>query len=510
MIPPERRLSACEALIEQSAFFVVHAPRQTGKTTAMKVLAARLTESGRYAALWFSCEEARVFADNLDAAERAIWNAIQTQARSALPESLWPPDPEDAPLGRFLGTQLSRWAASGPRPPVIIFDEIDSLSGDALLSVLSQLRAGYNARPAPFPWSVVLCGMRDVRDYKVASGGGPVRLGSSSPFNIKTASVRLGNFSQAEVAELYEQHTAETGQVFTPEALARAFELTEGQPWLVNALAREVVEEMRVPAEQSITIGDIDEAKERLIRARATHLDSLLARLHEESVRKVLEPVIAGEMPAHDPLDDDQQYVLDLGLIAPDRPVRIANPIYREIILRVLASSAEAWVLEDPRSYVAQDGTLDVPRLFEGFVEFWRQHGELLAPRMLYSEAAAQLVLMGYLHRIVNGGGSLDREIGVGRKRIDMVLRWPYPGEHGKRLVQRAAIEVKVWRDRDKKGDPLTSGLQQIDEYLGRLGLDQGILVLFDCRSAAAPIEERTRFEAAKTPSGRDVTVIRA
>jgi hypothetical protein len=215
-------------------------------------------------------------------------------------------------------------------------------------------------------------------------------------------------------------------------------------------------------------------------------------------------------MPQHDPLDDDQQYVMDLGLIAAETTVRIANPIYREVIMRVLASSAEPWILEDPRRYVAPNGKLDVKGLFEGFAEFWKQHGELLTPRMAYSEAAAQLVLVGFLHKIVNGGGLIEREIGVGKKRIDIMVQWPYTDENGKKQAQKMAVEVKVWRDRDKKGDPLVQGLKQIDEYLARLGLDEGTLVIFDSRSIAAPIDDRTRFESQVTASGRTVTLLRA
>jgi hypothetical protein len=79
----------------------------------------------------------------------------------------------------------------------------------------------------------------------------------------------------------------------------------------------------------------------------------------------------------------------------------------------------------------------------------------------------------------------------------------------GKRVVQRIAMELKVWRDRDKKGDPLERGMAQLDEYLGRLGLEEGVLVVFDCRAKAEAIEERTRIEEGRTPSGRRVTVLR-
>jgi hypothetical protein len=446
----------------------------------------------------------------VSAAERAVWGSIEDAARLDMPEPLRPPARVDADTGLFLGAQLTRWAQSCPRPLLLIFDEIDALVGNSLISVLSQLRAGFPDRPTAFPWSVALCGMRDVRDYKAASGGGPVRMGSSSPFNIKEESLRLGSFTEAELRALYGQHTTETGQPFTEEALARAFELTQGQPWLVNALAREVVEKLSVPRSEPITAAHLDAAKERVILERATHLDSLLARLAEPRVRRVLEPILAGDLPYQDPLNDDYQYVTDLGLIAPDPPVRIANPIYREIILRVLAGSAERAVLADPRSFVGKEGRLDMDRLLQSFADFWREHGEILAGHVEYAEVAAQLVFMAYLHRIVNGGGFIDREVGIGRKRIDLLVRWPFTDARGERALQRAAFELKVWRDRDKKGDPLGQGLTQLDDYLARLGLDEGVLVIFDGRSAAAPIEARTRFEQAQTPSGRQVTVLRA
>ena len=90
MIPAERRLPECEALIAKGAYFVVHAPRQTGKTTAMKALGRRLTAEGRYAALRFSCQNAQVFSDDVGAAEEAVWSAVEPRRprRTALPAAL--------------------------------------------------------------------------------------------------------------------------------------------------------------------------------------------------------------------------------------------------------------------------------------------------------------------------------------------------------------------------------------------------------------------------------------
>ena len=345
-----------------------------------------------------------------------------------------------------------------------------------------------------------------MRDYKAASGGDPTRLGTSSPFNIKLTSLRLGDFTEAEVRALYGQHTAETGQVFTEEALARAFALTAGQPWLVNALANEVVDGMAVPPAVAVTAAHVEEAKERLILARATHLDSLAHKLREPAVRRVIAPLLAGETVIGEAYDDDVTYVRDLGLVAPGKEVRIANPIYGEVIARVLAAGAESQVTASPARFVLPDGRLAFRRMLRAFAGFWSEHGEALVAGMPYPEVAPQLVLMAFLQRVVNGGGYIDREYGVGRGRIDLLVRHPYQKADGSAAVQRRAMELKVWRK--GQADPLAKGLAQLDGYLDGLRLSRGTLVIFDARGRVA--RKGVRFTEARTPKGRTVTVMRA
>ena len=506
MVPPEPRFPDAREFIDQQGYFVLHAPRQTGKTTTLRILAKALTAEGRYAALHVTCEEASTAGDDYGAAMRALRYALRKAAEQRLPAELQPPPFPDAPDEQLLGAALGAWAHACPRPLVLFFDEIDALVGDAVTGVLRQLRAGFPERPEHFPWSIILCGMRDVRDYKLAAGGNPPRIGSASPFNVKVESSRLGDFSEGEVRALYAQHTADTGQPFTEAALARAFELTAGQPWLVNALAREIIDKMKIPSLEPITVEHMDEAKERLILARATHLDSLLARLTESRVRRIVEPLIAGDVMHGDDLDDDVAYARALGLIARTNPVRIANPIYREVIVRVLASAAEASITAEPRSFVLPDGRLAFKRLLREFAGFWTEHGLALQAAMPYHEAAPQLVLMAWLQRLVNGGGYIDREYGVGRGRVDLLVRWPYRRKDGTRALQRRAVEIKVWRP--GQADPLKRGLEQLDGYLGQMRLARGVLVIFDRRKpgrAAAP-----RFEETRTPKGRTVRLLRA
>jgi hypothetical protein len=508
MIPAARRLPEAPKLIEQMGYFVVHAPRQTGKTTALRALAQSLTAEGRFAAVHFTCEMGATAEEDYGAAERLVLHELRNQAEGTLPPDLRPPPRPEAPPGSQLNTALAAGARACTRPLALFFDEIDALRGQSLLSILRQLRGGFSNRPSDFPASVVLCGLRDVRDYKAASGGDPTRLGTSSPFNIKIESLRLGDFSEGDLRELYGQHTAETGQVFTEEALARAYELTAGQPWLVNALAREVVEKLSVSPDESITAAHMDQAKERLILARATHLDSLVARLMEPRIRRVVEPILASSMVGDgDIYNDDISYLRDLGLIAPNKPLRIANPIYKEVIVRVLSTFAEDRVLDAPSAFVLPDGRLAFRKLLRRFAAFFREHGEALVGSMPYAEVAPQLVLMAYLQRIVNGGGFIDREYGVGRGRIDLLIRWPYTRPDGRKAMQRRALELKVWRAGEK--DPQKSGLAQLDGYLAQLGLRRGVLVVFDRRPAGKGARRRAHFDKARTPSGREVTVLR-
>jgi hypothetical protein len=132
------------------------------------------------------------------------------------------------------------------------------------------------------------------------------------------------------------------------------------------------------------------------------------------------------------------------------------------------------------------------------FLEFWRQHGELLLKSSPYHEIPPHLVLMAFLHRVVNGSGTLEREYAIGSGRMDICLRY------GKVVM---GIELKVRRE---KLDPLTKGLTQLDKYLDGLGLDTGSLVIFDRRPGLPPMGERISIEEAFSPGGRIITVIRA
>ena len=184
--------------------------------------------------------------------------------------------------------------------------------------------------------------------------------------------------------------------------------------------------------------------------------------------------------------------------MSPQGGLIIANPIYQEVLPRVLSQTPQASLPQIAPSWLTSEGTLAPERLLQAFLSFWRQHGEPLLKSSPYHEIAPHLVLMAFLHRVVNGGDTLEREYAIGTDRMDICLRY------GQVTL---GMELKVWRQ--GRPDPFTAGLKQLDRYLAGLALDRGWLVIFDQRSGLPPIAERTAIEQAVTPEGRAIAVIR-
>ncbi|MEX1363192.1 MAG: ATP-binding protein [Nannocystaceae bacterium] len=358
-LPVLARLPQVRELVQQKLYFVLHAPRQVGKTTSLLALAQELSAEGDYAAVLLSMEQGEPFSHDPGAAELAVLESWRGSAEAWLPAELQPPPWPEAPPGGRIGAALRTWARVAPRPLVVFLDEFDALRDRALVSVLRQVRAGFSMRPEHFPWSLALIGLRDVRDYRVSTSE-EGRLGTASPFNIKAESLTLRNFSHAEVTELYGQHAQETGQSFADEAIALVHSLTQGQPWLVNALGRQLTEVLVTDRSRTIEVQDVQRAKDILIRRQDTHLDSLMDRLREPRVRALLEPMLAGTAPGDVP-EDDRRFAIDLGLLRRSElgGLEVANPIYREIIVRTLASGPSDALPQIPTTWLTPDGDLD-------------------------------------------------------------------------------------------------------------------------------------------------------
>jgi hypothetical protein len=485
-LPPLSRFHLPEILrlISQKKYFVLHAPRQSGKTSCLLALEDYLNASESYKSLYINVESAQAARNNVEKGISAIITEIERRIELSglgldsqrIVKELFDPHLSLSALN----SALTRLAESSPLPFVLLIDEIDALVGDTLISVLRQIRSGYDTRPDHFPSTVILCGVRDVRDYRIQSDTEQMIITGGSAFNIKAESLRIGNFSKEEVRTLSLEHTKETGQVFTTDALNAIWDLTSGQPWLVNALAYETCFKLELGKNPDNPITDcmVEQAKENLIIRRETHLDQLADKLKEERVRRVIEPILTGDLYEGMLRADDIEYVKDLGLItqAPNGEISISNRIYQEIIPRQLSWESQSGMALKQAWFIDDDGRLNISKLIGEFQQFFREHSESWIERFQYKEAGPQILLQAFLQRIVNGGGQIDREYGLGRTRTDLYVRWPL--QDG--TVQRIIIELKIlYKSREQT---IEDGMKQVCKYADRCGADEAHIIVFDRR----------------------------
>jgi hypothetical protein len=478
MLPPAERLVGAQLgrYIRDKLYWVLHAPRQTGKTTFLQNWAREINAGTEAVACYVTIENCQGVPDP-ERAMPTIRDAVRSWAEKyGLPI----PASECVEPQSVVQGILSNWAAlTAPKPLVVLFDEMDVLEGDALISFLRQLRSGFAGRGVgAFPVSIALVGMRDLKDYITAAKGG-IAPNPGSPFNIKEDSALLSNFRKGDVIKLFAQRTEETGQRISDEALDYAYDQSRGQPWIVNSLFKRAI--MRILDEDSretITIEHIKQARQQMIRARETHLDALGVRLRDPRIKYVIESIIVGNNnPDIGRTNPDVELAMDLGLItwSSETGFTIANPIYGEILTGYLNSGYHD-NMPPPSSWVWQkaDGHLDMDALLKEFQRFWRKNSEIWEQKADYTEAFPHLLMQAFLQRILNGGGRLEREYAAGRGRLDLAV------EYKQRWY---IIEIKMVRAYDTPEEVRKEGLQQIAKYRDKIDAKApAYLVIFDRR----------------------------
>jgi len=472
MLPPANRLVGAQLhrYIRDRLYWVLHAPRQTGKTTFLQSWMKEINAGTEAVACYVSVEACQGIQDP-KLAIQTICDAIRGFAVSV--GITVPFYDENIETVFRLNNILWRWSELvAPKPLIVLFDEVDVLQDAALITFLRQLRSGFATRNVGvFPVSVALVGMRDLKDYMAANPG--------SPFNIKEDSAMLSDFRQEDIALLFAQRTEETGQQITKEALNYVYEQSKGQPWIVNSLFMRAT--MRVLDEKStetVTLAHIREARRQMILARETHLDALAVRLENPQIRSVIESLITGEPDPFLAEGEPFRLCLDLGLVTIENgtPV-IANPIYREVIARHITFGTQLAIPQPAWKWEKADGSLDMDKLLKEFQAFWRRHSDLWEQKSNYTEAFPHLLLMAFLQRVINGGGNIEREYAAGRGRMDLAVEY-----HSHLYI----IEIKLIHSYDSPAEIRKEGLEQIRSYRDKTDTSApAYLVLFDRRPEA-------------------------
>jgi hypothetical protein len=500
MLPPEERLIGAQLhrYISDKLYWVLHAPRQTGKTTFLQSWMREINAGQDAVASCYVSVEDCQGVTNREQAMRTVYYDICDYAKM---NNLPVPTLDNIDIEGLLRATLARWAEIvAPKSLVVLFDEVDVLEGDAMIAFLRQLRGGFAERGiGKFPVSIALVGMRDLKDYitKLKDGAAPH---PGSPFNIKADSAVIGNFSKPSIAHLFAQRTAETGQQITQEALDYVWEQSKGQPWIVNNLfLRATMRVLDADDYSEVTHDHTFEACKQMIMARETHLDALAYRLDDPRIRLVMEKLMNGDPDMQLAQSDGFRLCLDLGLVIIENGVpQVANPIYREVLAREMTYGAQLAIPEPDWRWQKPDGTLDMDNLLKEFQKFWRKHSAIWEERSEYTEAFPHLLLMAFLQRITNGGGHIDREYAAGRGRLDLAVLYE---------KQWFIIEVKIIHYYDTLQSVQEEGLEQIRRYRDHIDVAApAYLVIFDRRPEA---KEKTWEERIAWEQVDDVAIVK-
>jgi hypothetical protein len=502
MLPPADRLvgAQLDRYIRDQLYWVLHAPRQTGKTTFLQNWAREINAGGEAVACYVTIEACQEVANWADAAVRINKAVCAFSTEAGLPAPELPFDNTEF----LLHDTMKKWSVLvSPKPLIVLFDEVDVMENSVMINFLRQLRGGFAIRgPGSFPISVALVGMRDLRDYITAAKDG-ISPNPGSPFNIKSDSIFISNFTKQDVAALFAQRTAETGQEITAEALDYVYEQSWGQPWIVNSLfQRATMRILREDNYQTVTLAHILTAREQMILARETHLDALNVRLRDSRIRHVVETIMIGDSnPAFGEADPAVELAKDVGLIKWEAAtgLAISNPIYEKILTRYLNSGYHN-AMPPPSNWKWQkpDGALDMDSLLKEFQRFWRRYSEIWEQKSDYTEAFPHLLVTAFLQRLTNSTGRIEHESAAGRGRMDIFVE--YEGD-------KFIIEIKLLRSHDTPKEILEEGLEQIAAYRDKTAPGApSYLIIFDRRDEA---KKKTWDERLSWEIEGEITVVR-
>lgn len=488
-------------LIEQKKYFVLYAPRHSGKTSCLIALANYLNKNGKYNCLYLNIESVYTAQKDLAMAMKGILSELSSRARDFLgdtfPETISSRILEEKGPNLALNELLTLWAKNSQKPIVLFFDEIDSIEGNLLISLLRQIRSGYDKRPQLFPHSIIFCGIEDLQYKKILeTETGTITAGNI--FNIEGKSLRLQNFNKEEVRSLLLQYAKDSDIEIEEAVFNRLWELTNGLPWIINALAYEICFEM-IPRKKDIKeikLKDVEEAAENLVQRREIHLKNLIDRLNEERVKKIICPMLIGAEFPNDVTEEDLRYVYYLGLInlkAGD--VDISNEIYREVIPRALIYPTQLLIRYNLSWYLEEDGSLNIRKILRLFQIFYKKHFEQWVKRFSYKEAGATLLLQAFLQRIIDGGGRIERIYGLGREYVTLVIQWPYADQ-----IQQAVMDIRYLKDSFK--DQVKKGMEKLLSSLKSMSIKHGHLIIFNQFQ-----DEFWEQKVSTTKTGKDIVI---
>ena len=473
------KLKLIRKMIAEGDYFIINRPRQYGKTTTLNALSHALMQSGESMCFKMSFEGV---GDDMFASEKVFSKGfVQLLARAGKAHS---PDVVQWLSAKSLKVNslkilsdfITEFVEKENRKIVLLIDEVDKSSNNQLfVSFLGMLRDKYLERKTEKTFhSVVLAGVHDVKTLKLKLRPNEEKK-YNSPWNIAADFTVDMNLDPNEIKPMLDDYVKARGVKMDTTSIAeRLFYYTSGYPFLVSKLCK-ILDEQGIPTriKEEWATEDVDAAAVQLISETSANFDNLIKELENDAqlYRTVYEVAVEGEKRGfnhHNPTTNLGVlygiFVNRNGLIA------IHNRIYREVIVDYMTDKMHQEQLalgaDFGSGYKNPDKSLNMETVLLKFQAFMRTQYSKRDKDFL--ERNGRLVFLAFLKPIINGSGYDFKESEASEeRRLDVIITY---------LQHRYVAELKIWRGKAAHQE----GLLQLSDYLDRLALDTGYLVIFD------------------------------
>jgi hypothetical protein len=480
MADVSRKLAQVRKMVDEGEYFIINRPRQYGKTTTLYTLADTLAKTGEYLVFNISFEgigdiafeHEKTFAPlflkllarsirKIDAEKAAILQAMATGVESF----------------NELSNCIIDFVETSDKKLVLLIDEVDKSSNNQLfISFLAMLRTLYlNRMSDPTFHAVILAGVHDVKSLKLKiRDGEEAKL--NSPWNIAAEFKVDMNLQPFEIKPMLDDYVAEKGVKMDTAAMAEdLFYYTSGYPFLVSKLCKMMDEDVLPTKDvKEWTEQDLEWSIRKLTLEQNTNFESLIKNLENntalyELVNKMLVEGILDDYSIHDPLIG---MGLMFGIFKNGNGIKIHNKVYEEIIYHYMSSKMRMKTGVSMTEFNTSDGfklmnnTLNMELVLQKFQAFMQEQYSKQDRDFL--ERHGRLVFLAFIRPILNGHGYDFKEVEISEeRRLDVTLTY---------YQHKYVAELKIWRG------PVAheKGLNQLNDYLDRLKLTEGYLLIFD------------------------------
>ena len=479
MADVSKKLDNVIKMVDKGLYFIINRPRQYGKTTTLYGICDRLVKTGDYIVFNMSFEGIgdEMF-ENEAVFAKGFVELMATHATVSAPEYAgWLLEQAAQMNGlKSLSNLITQFLDTVGKKVVVLIDEVDQSSNNQLfISFLAILRNKYLQRKAFKTFhSVVLAGVHDVKSLKLKLRPNEEQK-RNSPWNIAAEFTVDMNLQPSEIRPMLDEYCLDKGvkmDVFNVADIL--FYYTSGYPFLVSKICK-IMDESILPqkAIQEWTDEDLSKAIQQLVKEDNTNFESLTKNIqnNKELYDLVYQVVIDSEQIPYNKFNPSVNFGVLYGIfVKQNNRIAIHNRIYQEVLLDYMTTEMYIDQLNKGADFGAgfknRDKSINMEAVLIKFQAFMRE--QYSRKDRTFLERNGRLVFLAYLKPIINGSGYDFKEPQISdERRLDIIITY---------LQHRYLAELKIWRGKEAHKE----GLAQLTDYLDRLALTEGYLVIFD------------------------------